>query len=186
LGNQDAATGNFRRAVALDPSRNGAWDMLLVNLLGSAPGDELASICEARLKYQNNARNHLLLAKMFAQKAHKFKEAADQARIAATLDTNNAVSPLILAAIALKDTVDTNALVTAYAELTRASNLINQLPVNDDTAERWRECVLDQAILEGLAGTADDQKVARDSIATVSQHFPNDPDAKNIRDALVN
>jgi len=186
FGNQPAAAENCRRAVTLDPSLNGAWDMLLANLLNSAPGDELASLCESRLKYQDSARNHLLLAKMYAQKAHKFKEAADQARIAATLETNNIVTPLILAAIALKDSVDTNALVNAYTELTRASALISRSPPNDDSGERWRECLLDQAILEGLVGTSEDQNDARDLIDKVLRQYPDDPDAMNIREALVN
>jgi len=185
-GHKQTAVERFRRSIALDPSRSGAWDMLLASLLGSASADELCSICESRLKYQDSARNHLLLAKMYAQKAHQFKEAARQAQMAATLETNNTVAPLILAAIALNDSVDTNALANAYTELTRASDLISRSPPNDDTAERWRESMLDRAILDGLVGTPEFLKGARDLIDAVLRHFPDDPDAKDIREALVN
>jgi tetratricopeptide (TPR) repeat protein len=183
FGNSQAATADFRRAVSLDPAREPSWDMWLGTLVSSASPDELVAICESRLKHKSSARNHLLLAKAF-QRQEKWDKAIEQAEIAGKLETNNVVPPLMLAAIALKQSADTNQLSTALKYLTPAEELLKTMPANDETRTRWHELMLNTAIACGLEGTPTSQKYARFLLEAILKQNPNDEQAKEIMGAL--
>jgi tetratricopeptide (TPR) repeat protein len=183
FGSSQAAAADFRQVISLDPTREQSWDMLLGTLKDSASPGELVAICESRLKNKNSARNHLLLAKAF-QRQKTWDKAIEQAEIAGKLETNNIVPPLMLAAIALKQSADTNQISTALKYLTPAEELLKTMPANDETRTRWHELMLNVAIACGLEGTQDSQKLARSYLEAVLKSYPDDKDAEEIMRAL--
>ena len=182
--NKPDAIVDFRRAVALDPTRKQSWDLLLGTLFDSAPPDELLAVAQVRLKTDDSARNHIVLSKILAQKMSKWKEAAEQAEIANKLDTNSIVSFLMLGAIALKQTTDTNGLSVATKYFANAKNLFDATSVGVENRKHYREFMLDVAILNGVKGTQNGNKVARLLIETILKNNPNDREAKDILAAL--
>jgi tetratricopeptide (TPR) repeat protein len=179
--NNMEAVVDFRRAVALDPTREASWDMLLGAMLDSgASPEELTSVCESRLKYNNSARNHLLLAKALT-KEQKWDDAAAQAVMAGKLETNNVVPPLFCAAIALKESAQTNYLTAAKICMNYADAIRKTIPVKEQKVEWWREFMLNGAILHALDGQP---KLAKDWVGEVLKDYPNDETAKGILEAL--
>jgi tetratricopeptide (TPR) repeat protein len=183
FGNKEAATANFRRAVSLNPAHEQTWDLLFGMLLDSGSLNDLLAVGESRLKANNSARNHLVLGKVYA-KMGNWKEANNQATIAGKLETNNIIPPLLLAAVALKQSADTNQMTMAFRYLTCAEEILAQMPKNDETQKRWREMLLDSAIAGGLQGSENGQKLARQWLAVVLEYYPDDNDAKEILSAL--
>lgn len=181
FGNKTEARSDFQRAVALDPTREASWDMLLGTLvtLKASPG-EMVSVCQSRLKHDNSAQNHLLLAKALV-KEEKWDEAAIQAGIADRIETNNIVPPLFIAAIALKDTASTNYLTTAIIYMKRANAVLQTMPASENTRQRWREFSLNAAILSALDSQAEKAKQWAD---LVLKQFPDDETARKILAAL--
>jgi tetratricopeptide (TPR) repeat protein len=179
--NVTEAKVDFRRAVALDPTREASWDLLLGAMLNSgASPEEIVSVCESRLKHQNSVRNYLLLAKALT-KEEKWDEAAVQAEIAGKLETNNIVPPLFIEAIALKKSAATNYLAAAKLCMKRADAIWQTIPTSDRKVEWWREFMLNGAILHALAGQP---KMAKDWVDEVLKDYPNDETAKEILKAL--
>ena len=175
FGNKQQAAANFRRAVSLDPSREQSWDMLLGTLKNSASPDELVALCESRLKYKNSAKNHLLLAKLYA-KQKEWTLATQQAETADQLETNNIISSLLIAAVALKEN-QTNSLSVAKVSLTRVCSILQAMPMGDERTTRWREYMLNVSIGSALDGQT---QAARDGINEVLKYFPADETAKEI------
>jgi tetratricopeptide (TPR) repeat protein len=184
LKNPSVAADQFRRAVALDPAREQAWDGLLGTMIESASPDELLAVCQARLKAKNSPRNHLILSKQFAR-MKKWQEAGEQAKIVAGLDTNNIVPPLMLAALALKQSADTNQLAVAKQNLGRGFELLRNLPAGGkEQGSRWRELMLNGAIGCALEGAPESPQQVRNVLNLVLNSFPDDKDAREILGAL--
>jgi tetratricopeptide (TPR) repeat protein len=177
LENLPAAEADLRRAVALDPAREGAWEMLMGMLVGSASTEELLSVCQARLRAKDSVRNRVILGKVYAQKAGNWTEAAKQAEAARKLDTNNVFAPLLLAAIALKQSSQMNYLSVANANLHIADELLKQMAVSDERTKHWRELALNSAIALILEN---DVETARNWAQAVLKFFPDDETAKEI------
>ena len=180
FGNREAATSDFRRAIALDPTREQSWDALLGMMVDSASPDELVKLCKSRLKVNKSARNHLLLAKAFA-KERQWEEATEQALTATELDTNDVVAPLMLCALYIKQSAKPGNLTLAMRCFYHVMDLYKNLPTYDEKVKRWREMTLDEAIISGLHGQPKD---AKDELNSVLEHFPNDETAKEILRAL--
>jgi hypothetical protein len=181
FGNNRATQENLRRAVALDPARDEAWDMLMATLLDSASPDELLSVCKSRLQAKDSVRNRILLGKIYAQKAGNWNEAAKQAEASCKLETNNVVPRLLLAAIALKQSAQTNYLSIADANLHTANDLLEKMPGSEEKVKRWREVTLDTAILFALENNLE---FAKNWANAVLKNFPNDETAAEILKAL--
>lgn len=183
-GNVRAAASNFQQAIALDPSREQSWDMLMgIYIKERDFAGKAVPLSESRLKYQDSARNHLMLAKAYTYQ-EKWNDAAAQAQIAAHMETNNIVAPLLLAAIYLKQSSDAPFLPRAMEQLDRAQDLGHRLGSSTQSWARWREITLDQAIFDGLADTADSEKTARACLDLVLKYYPNDETARQILSAL--
>jgi tetratricopeptide (TPR) repeat protein len=177
FGNMPEATTDFRRAVALDSTRGQSWDLLFISLFDSASPDELLAVAQARLKIDDSARNHIVLSKIFAQKMGKWKEATEQAEIAEKLETNNIVPPLLLAAIALKQSEQTNYLSIAGTNLIRAETIQQKMPKGNELMKRTREWGLDTIIYYILNNQTD---WAKYTLNKFSKLFPDDETAKEI------
>src|SRR5439155_16909989 len=65
IGDRSGAEKNARRAVALDPSRENAWDMLIGFLAKPETYEDLRTLCEQRLRQKETTRNRILLAKAY-------------------------------------------------------------------------------------------------------------------------
>lgn len=183
LKNFTAAKGNLRRAVALDPSLEQSWDILLGIIHESGSPEEVVSLCQSRLKSKNSARNHLLLAKSYVHQK-KWNEAGFEAINAGKLETNNIVPPLMLTAISLKQSSDTNQFILATENLGRASEILKSMSDDKEKQIRWREITLNLAILFGLDGTQDSLERSRNCLKAVLARNPDDEDAKMILSAL--
>jgi tetratricopeptide (TPR) repeat protein len=183
-GNRRAAASDFQRAVVLDPSREQSWDMLLgIYVKDREFADKAVPLCESRLKYKDSARNRLMLAKAYTYQK-KWGDAEAQAEMAAGMETNNVVAPLLLAAIDLEQSSDPTFLPKALDELNRAQDLGHRLGSSTQSWARWREITLDQAIFDGLSDTADSEKTARECLHLVLKYYPNDETARQILSAL--
>jgi tetratricopeptide (TPR) repeat protein len=102
-----AAEISLRRAVALDPTRETAWDGLMGCLLESSRSEELLTVARERLKQRKSPRNHLLLAKAY-QKVGRTGEAEGELRSALRLDPKDVNANLGVAVLALKRGVTTS------------------------------------------------------------------------------
>jgi|GEM_PF-6138619 len=177
FGNLPAATADFRRSVTLDPAHAPSWDLLLGVLLSSASPDELLAMAESQLKAKNSALNHIILGKILAQRMDKWDEAGEQAQIAFQMETNSAVPPLLLAAVALKHGRQGGHLADAKVNLDRAYVLLKKSPSDKELPERLRELMLNAAILNLFLNQPES---ARRLVNQVLQHFPDDPTATEL------
>ncbi len=180
FGNKPAAIADFRQAVALDPTREGSWDLLLVMMRGSASFEELETVCRARVAFEDSARNRLLLTKVYTMEK-KWIEADKQTRMAGEMETNNIIPPLFLAAIELKQSTQTNYLAEAGDHLQQAGDLLEKMPASAEQTKRWRECTLNAAIYNGLIDQPD---TAKAWVKELFEAFPDDETAKAILQAL--
>ena len=130
-GNSSGAKVDFRRAVALEPTREKAWEVLLTVLVqSSAPPEELVNTCEGLLKSKNSAKNRLLLAKALI-KQNKLNEAKVQIQAAAMLEPENILPYLFAGAVSLKQSDVQANIPLATTQLTRAKDLLRK-------NARWR------------------------------------------------
>jgi tetratricopeptide (TPR) repeat protein len=184
LRNLPVAADQFRRALALDPTREQSWNGLFTAIIESASQDELLAACQARLKAKNSMMNHLILSKQFAR-MKKWQEAGEQARIAGALDTNNIVPPLMLAALALKQSADPHQLAAAKQNLDRGFKLLRVMPDGEKKqGTRWRELTLDGAIYSALADETENKQQFRDDLNQLLKDSPEDKEAGEILRAL--
>jgi tetratricopeptide (TPR) repeat protein len=182
FGDKIAAAANFRLALALDPTREQAWDMLLATT-GAGSREEAVAVCEARLKQKESARNQLLLARALEHQ-EKWDKAGEQAEAALIMDSNNIVGHLELLALAIRQSVDTNFMAKAGEQITRTEEAYEKLPDNNEKQSRWRELTLNLAILDGLANAPEYKKAARVCLEAVLKNYPDDKQAKEISNAL--
>ena len=182
FGNNPAAASDFRRAVALDPTREQSWDLLLA-AAGADSREEALSVCEARLKQKNSPRNHLLLARAFEHEKN-WDKAGEQAEAALGLDTNNIVANLELLALAIKQNANTNFMASAHEQFVRTQAAYEKLPDDNEKGKRWRELTLNGAILYGLENSPDFVKAANEWVVVVLKSDPNDQQARDIKAAL--
>ena len=113
---------------------------------------------ESRLKAITILREiHVLLAKTLARQK-KWGKATEQAEIARQLETNNIVPPLMLAAIALKQSEQTNYLSLACINLLRANIIMQNMSEGDEQTKRAREWGLDTIIFYILNNQPDSAK----------------------------
>jgi tetratricopeptide (TPR) repeat protein len=182
FGNKSAAAANFRRAVALDPTREQSWDLLLATT-GTDSQEDAVVVCEARLKQKDSTRNRLLLARALEHQK-KWDKTSEQAEAALLMDSNNIVAHLELLALAIKQSTDTNLMAKAYEQFALTEAAYEKLPGNNNKHTSWREFTLNGAILYGLENTPEYQKAANAWVYEVLKENPNDQQAKDISKAL--
>lgn len=84
-GDPRSAEVNLRRAVALNPKRDHAWDALALTLAMQSRPDDLLAVCEARLKVRATARNHFFVSKAY-EKLNRWDRVLEHARTAVKFD----------------------------------------------------------------------------------------------------
>ncbi|HZV35065.1 MAG TPA: hypothetical protein VFB72_10875 [Verrucomicrobiae bacterium] len=182
-GPRDKALDCARRAVSLDPKLEMAWEMVLGFSEKTSP-DELSRLCESRLRTKESARNHLLLAKSLTNLS-KWDRVEAEANAALKSEPDNIIAEMVLAALKIRLSTDDESLAQAYPLLTKATELYQKLPDGDPEAlKRWRELTLNDIICNGLLSDEQSQKEARKSINDFISQYPDDEDARKIREAL--
>ncbi|MHB8523446.1 MAG: tetratricopeptide repeat protein [Limisphaerales bacterium] len=91
----------FRRAIALDPSRSYVWDTVVACLAEGNRFDESIALCQQRLKYQDTAHNRFYLATIYFAN-EQYPEAEQQLRTAVKLEPDNVNCNLGLAAALMR------------------------------------------------------------------------------------
>ena len=177
--NEELAVADLRRAVALNPDREQAWDMLLASILESASPEEFAAVCEDRLKHKKSARNHLIFAKALFRRG-SFEKATGEAKSAIKLETNNVPAQLMLCAALVrqdKGEAGEEELASAFA---KAAELVKSTNA-PERGDWWLVYGLNVAI---AAAINDNVKNANAWLDTCQKEFPDDERIKEIRNAL--
>ena len=176
-----AAEPCFRRAVALNPSDETSWNLLLASvLIGGGSPEEMKAVCEAHLKAANTARNHLLLAKALTRQKN-WARANREAGIAFAMETNSVVAPLMLAALSIREGEKPARLIQAALYLRVARERIQVLPINEERDQRLAELMLNAALFQALNGKISE---ARELVDSVLKHDPDNEPARQIKEAL--
>ena len=174
---QDYASAgkSYRRAIALDPSREASWEMLCGSLAVLGNIEELRTVCESRVKAQNTSRNNLLLAKA-RWRLGQFDRAEEDARAALKLDSTNRTVQLAMAATLLKHD-DASNWEEAMAHLIEARKLMGESPTDDDR----KDFRLLYGVYLGLTGQAVE---ARQWFREGLKDDPNNDELKQAQAAL--
>ncbi len=170
--------GSLRQALAIQPSREHAWEVLVATLAQGRRYDELLTACEEQVKQTNSARSFLLLAKAY-EKLKQWDDSEVAARLAASEDTEDFSADLSLAALLLKRSAyDDSALPEADGWLKRSEAVLNKTP----PAMRNREQVIDLTLTRGIYyALTGEMDTARQFVKTVIER---DKDNKFARDIL--
>ncbi len=156
----DGAKAAFRRAVALDPSRAQAWDVLVGLVSQSNDPQELLSVCEQRVKFADTARNRVALAKA-CDRAGLADKAIDQARQAVRLAPKDPVAHLCAGALLLRRFPDEKTAAEMKEHLSTAHLLLAEMDDNDARDALVINHGLNMAVLMALEG---DAEKARESL----------------------
>lgn len=144
----------MRRVIALDPSREQAWDVLSSSLAQLQRYDELLAVCEERVHEKESARSHLLLAKALEKKRDwgaSESEILESLRLAPNSFTGN----LAEAALVLRRGQDADALMDANGWITRSERLLGELPPQQRTRQMVIELSLTRSIYFALTDQLD-------------------------------
>lgn len=103
LNDLRGAETSLRRATALEPTRELAWEVLFVCLIAADRWDELLPLAELRVKGQDTVRNRLLLAKA-CERLRQPERALEQVEHAVRREPDGLLPNLSLAGLALQGT----------------------------------------------------------------------------------
>ncbi len=171
-GDSTNSVATLRRAVAIDPTREQAWDMLLGILFTSQHTNDMLVVCQQRLVATPSVRNHLLLAKVWDMQGRQ-RETEAQVRAALKLGPKDVLVNLAQAAMSVRCAHDAAGLRRAAQHLAAVAKLMN-----DDTP---REQQADLAVLQCIhAALSGQTNKARQHIERALRLDPNNDHAKNL------
>lgn len=150
-GSETAAEPLLRRAVALDPRRESAWDGLTMILVSAQNYGAAALVLEARLKVLDTARGHLLLAKVYDKLGQTEKETA-QVQAALSADPGDLTANIAQAALLLRRSDDAATLDQANQQLFKIDALYRR--AMPQTQQSWEDQTLLVSIYHALTGDA--------------------------------
>ncbi len=181
LHETDRSIASLRRAVALQPEREQAWEVLVATLAQNRRYDELLDVCEQHVKYQDSARAHLMLAKAH-EKLLQWDSCEEESRAAASDDPDNALADLSLAALLLKRSgEDQSNLLEADDWLSRAESVLKRTPAD----QRNRQQVIDLTLIRGIYfALSDEMDTARKWVQTVIERDQDNQFAREILAAM--
>ncbi len=186
VSNEDAENGviaDVRRAVALDPTREQSWDMLIGLSSKSASPDEIEKLCESRLKTNTSARNHLIFAKLLT-KEKKWARAKEQTEAALKLEPENLIGKIMLVALAIRQEPGEKLTEAVHPQFEAVHKLLSQMPEGDDRNARMCEAMSNLAISLVLADEPDGKAQASTLLENILSNVPDYQPAKDIRSAL--
>ena len=164
LHQPDACIASLRRALALQPSRDQAGEVLVAALAQAGRYDDLLAVCEDRVKQDDSARAHLLLAKAH-EKLRQWDECENEARIAVSEDPENFNAALSIAALLIKRSHDNPAVLSeADNWLTRSEGIAGKTA----RARRNQQQIIDLTLTRGIYfALTDEMDNARTWVKTV-------------------
>jgi tetratricopeptide (TPR) repeat protein len=169
----EGAEGSLRRALALNPGRELAWEMLIAGLGLADKHKECLEACLARLKHKDSARHRLLAARALAD-LREFDQAEEQVRLGLKQDPRDVSCNLGLAAMLLKR-IDVKALEQAGRQLDVVEKLLQ-----DSDAEYLRaDYLVTRGLFIALSG---DLRTAREILEGA---LKNDGANKRAKEALA-
>ena len=178
IGDKAGAEKSARRAVALDPSRDNAWDLLIGFLIKPESYEELRTVCEQRLRHRESTRNRILLAKAY-ERLNQLDRAEQHVQVALRLDSDDFNANLSEAVLLMKRQPNSGGLAAASRYLTRSEQLLKKQPQQLD--QRQLQFTLTSSIYYALRGETDK---ARQLLRDVLEADKNNEDAREILSAL--
>jgi tetratricopeptide (TPR) repeat protein len=172
---------SLRQALAIQPTREHAWEVLVATLAQGRRYDELLATCENQVKQTNSARTHLLLAKAY-EKLKQWDDSEVAARMAASEDGDDFSADLSLAALLLKRSGDDDSALSEADEwLKRSEAVLNRTP----PALRGRDQVIDLTLTRGIYyALTGEMDTAREFVKTVIQRDKDNKFAHDILSAM--
>jgi tetratricopeptide (TPR) repeat protein len=182
LGDLDGCLQTLRRAVQLDPSRQGAWNMLIAGYAGQGRFQEAAPICEDNIAHKDSVLNRVMYAKILF-KVNKLTQADEQVRAALKIDPNDFAANVALAAIAVKRGTNLTELIQAEQPLARAEQAVqSKLEIDREAA---RQAMVDFCLTKAIyCGLTDRTEMARAYAKHVLTLEVDNQDAKDVLAAL--
>ncbi|MEW6306956.1 MAG: tetratricopeptide repeat protein [Verrucomicrobiota bacterium] len=168
-GDKTGGETSFRRAVALDPSRGQAWELLMIALADMKRNDDLLRVCEQRVQQQDTPRARLALAKAH-ERLKQYDRAEKQLEAGLRFNQNDFAVNLGLCALLARRANDDDTLRRAGEHLQRAIRASNP-----PSRERLIDLNLTGGIYFALAG---DAPAARRMLRQVIQIDPDNEAAK--------
>jgi tetratricopeptide (TPR) repeat protein len=172
---------SLHRAVALDTSRDHAWELMASTLASSEHFDELLSLSEDRLRQTESIRNHILLAKAY-EKLKRWEESEEEIQVALKDSPDDFTLNLALGALLLKRSQDDpEVLSEADGWLSRSQEILKKLPF----AQRTRQQVFDLTLTRSIYfALADEVETARLWIKSVLEQDKENKLALEILSAM--
>ena len=170
----------LRRALALDPSRELSWEMLVGSLARSGRYEEMLATCEDRARRDDTSHSHLLLAKAY-ERLRQWENCEEEARIAVQEDGNNFAADLSLGALLLRQGQDASTLAEANDWLTKAEQALNKVPAPQRGRQQIIELTLTRSIYLALT---DDVETARQWAKAVVELDKENTQAQEILGAM--
>ena len=127
LGDDAGGLGSLRRAVALDPDNEGAWEALTFALAFAREYDELLQVSRQRVAHHDSPRNRLLLAKAL-EKNQQLDAMRLEAELLQARYSEDPLANLTLAAALLKVDRSQTGRARALQHLGRASRRTGEKP----------------------------------------------------------
>ena len=172
--------GSLRRAVALDPTREQAWEVLCAMLAQMERYDDLLGVCEDRVRQKDSARGHLLLAKAY-EKLHQWDDSESEIMEALRMAPNNFSANLAEAALVLRRGQDDDALSEANSWLARSERLLGETPATQRSVQLIVDLTLTRSIYFALTDQLDE---ARQWAKAVIEQDKNNNRAQEILTAM--
>lgn len=147
----------LRRAVALDPSREQAWEALASALAQMGRYDDLLSICQDRVRQKESARAHLLLAKAL-EKLRQWEASENEIMEALRMAPNNFSANLAEAALVLRRGQDDGAFGEANSWLARSERLLGETPATQRNTQLVVDLTLTRSIYFALTDQLDEAR----------------------------
>jgi tetratricopeptide (TPR) repeat protein len=146
LHEPESCINHLRRATALDPSRDQAWEVLCATLAQAGRYHDLLTVCQNRVAQKDSAHNHLLLAKTY-EKLKQYDDAEFEIDTAMKLAPNDFTANVGLAALLIhRSQGDPELLSEADGWLAHAEQLIGNQPA----MSRNRQQVIDLTLTRSI------------------------------------
>ena len=170
------AVVSLRRAVALNPALESAWEMLFAVLVTQEKFTELLPLAEQRLKQEDTARNRVILAKVL-EKLDRLDQARPHLETALQQAPKEMLPNLCMAALLLKVSRDGDDLMPAVTFLAKAGHAMGSSPQRNNLVDLQTL----RALYYALSGKA---AMARQILTRLIELDPGNDHAKEILSAL--
>ncbi|MGZ4964585.1 MAG: tetratricopeptide repeat protein [Limisphaerales bacterium] len=182
IGDLAGCLESLRRTVQLDPTRQGAWQMLIAGLAGQGRFEQAAPVCEQNIAQKDSPINRMMYAKVLF-KLNRLAQAYEQLRAALRLDPADFNANVAVAAIAVKRGTNLSELVQAEQPLSRAEQAVQgKLDVDRDGA---RQAMIDFCLTKAIyCGLTERMDMARAYAKHVLTLDSENQEAKEVLAAL--